>query len=309
MNNYLRNLKRNGAIYLATGAFAFNGCYDTQNNRAPQLILREAKTQQVVNATDERHIVNSESTYDKLYLIPMTRESLEQGLEQYIIEATDSDGPWPISGNFYTAQNRQLNPLQIHITEGRNTSESLSWTITLEPDQEETIPLGTYLVAEGSVSDGDKKRTVGLYGIIGRENDSPITPPNDGGNGEPDAILAEFVDQRGNIIPSITATYQEGNIAIMYAQLTIPTTLVPSGGPSVTWVELGDNPYLRVIPFGEPMLKHEENGVSVYEASAHLASTNRIPPVQATTPELIEVRFDSGLEDLIIDSIEVFAEH
>ena len=162
MNNYLRNLKRNGAIYLATGAFAFNGCYDTQNNRAPQLILREAKTQQVVNATDERHIVNSESTYDKLYLIPMTRESLEQGLEQYIIEATDSDGPWPISGNFYTAQNRQLNPLQIHITEGRNTSESLSWTITLEPDQEETIPLGTYLVAEGSVSDGDKKRTVGI---------------------------------------------------------------------------------------------------------------------------------------------------
>jgi hypothetical protein len=100
--------------------------------------------------------------WDEAIVLPIHRGDVYAGTENFIVSASDIDGPDSLTANFYAL----TSPFTTNITHGANELYSTNWNMSLGATGE--ISRGTYPLAEAVVDDGCHRRTVGILGAFSR---------------------------------------------------------------------------------------------------------------------------------------------
>lgn len=157
-------MKRKNLTTLLTGALGLvgatqlGGCPQQQMYNAPPEVQVSEKDGKEIKATEGVYEFNGEK-YDKVLILPVAREDLANGLE-FLVTASDSDGPMPLTANFYASPST---PLNVEIGKGTNEKYSTSWQTTLSGND---LQLGTYLVATAEAYDGWERTRVPLLAAV-----------------------------------------------------------------------------------------------------------------------------------------------
>jgi len=158
-----------GGAATTLGALLSGGCPQPAANSPPQISLFEPNG--TIIRTTESEAIAREYGWDQAIILPINREDIQRNNERFIVEASDIDGPKPLTGNFYPYDGT----VRVSIGSGQNLENRLTWNVAILG---ENIPRGTYPLLVGEVRDGYHKRTVGVLGAISRgQSFEPGTEP------------------------------------------------------------------------------------------------------------------------------------
>lgn len=152
----IRNTAITGLSLLALGTIG--GC--PVPNSAPQISVSEENGTPI--RSTESSALAREYNVDRAIVLPINRGDVYSGNENFIINASDIDGPAPLTANFYAT----TSPFTTNIYQGTNHSDSVQWHMNLGAEGD--VSRGTYMIARGVVDDGMQRETVGILGAISR---------------------------------------------------------------------------------------------------------------------------------------------